>query len=83
MKPQSLMLGVALGLSSSALTAQAAAPQPPAWVAESNQNTQIVLKTFAEFAPEQPRGLDKRTEGEGVPEIEMLRKEPDERGEAQ
>jgi uncharacterized protein (DUF885 family) len=53
MKPQSLMLGVALGLSSSALTAQAAAPQPPAWVAESNQNTQIVLKTFAEFAPEQ------------------------------
>ena len=53
MKPQSLMLGVALGLSGSVLTAQAAAPQPPAWVAESNQNTQIVLKTFAEFAPEQ------------------------------
>ena len=53
MKSKSLMLGVALGLSGTALTAQAAAPQPPAWVAESNQDAQILLKTFADFAPEQ------------------------------
>ncbi len=53
MKPQSLMLGMALGLSSTALTAQAAAPQTPAWVTESNQDAQILLKTLADFAPEQ------------------------------
>jgi uncharacterized protein (DUF885 family) len=53
MKPQSLMLGVALGLSGSALTAQAAAPQTPAWVIESNQDAQILLKTLADFSPEQ------------------------------
>ncbi|HSC47431.1 MAG TPA: DUF885 domain-containing protein [Gammaproteobacteria bacterium] len=52
MNPRLLTLGVALGLSGAALAAPAAAPQPPAWVAESNQDTQILLKTFADFAPE-------------------------------
>ena len=52
MNPKLLTLGVALGLSGPALAAPAAAPQPPAWVAESNQDTQILLKTFADFAPE-------------------------------
>jgi len=52
MKSQSLTLAVALALSGTALAASAAVPQPPAWVAESNQDTQILLKTFADFAPE-------------------------------
>ena len=52
MNSKLLTLGVALGLSGAALAAPAAAPQPPAWVAESNQDTQILLKTFADFAPE-------------------------------
>jgi uncharacterized protein (DUF885 family) len=54
MKSLSITLGVALALSGTALTASAAdAPKaPPAWVAESNQDTQILLKTFADFAPE-------------------------------
>src|ERR1051326_7337412 len=58
MKSLSITLGVALGLSGTAYaatakTAPAAAPKaPPAWVAESNQDTQILLKTFADFAPE-------------------------------
>jgi uncharacterized protein (DUF885 family) len=42
------------------------APAPPAWVAESNQNAQVLLKVFAEFAPEQAGqlgvdGLDEQT----------------------
>jgi uncharacterized protein (DUF885 family) len=66
MNPKLLTLGVALGLSGATLAVQAAAPQPPAWVAESNQDTQVVLKTFAEFAPEQAGrigvdGLDEQT----------------------
>jgi hypothetical protein len=55
MKSLSITLGVALALSGSAFaaTAPAAAPKaPPAWVAESNQDTQTLLKTFADFAPE-------------------------------
>ena len=58
MKSLSITLGVALALSGTAYaatakTAPAAAPKaPPAWVAESNQDTQILLKTFADFAPE-------------------------------
>ncbi|HEV2110114.1 MAG TPA: DUF885 domain-containing protein, partial [Gammaproteobacteria bacterium] len=53
MKSKTLMLAVACAISGVALSATAAAPQTPAWVAESNQDAQIVLKTFAEFAPEQ------------------------------
>jgi uncharacterized protein (DUF885 family) len=53
-------LAVAASVATIGVTAsvQAAAPvqgvaQPPAWVAESNQNAQIILKTLAEFSPEQ------------------------------
>ena len=53
MKSKSLMLAVAFALSGTALGASATAPQTPAWVTESNQDAQIVLKTFADFAPEQ------------------------------
>ena len=54
MKSLSITLGVALALSGTAYAATAPAPKaPPAWVAESNQDTQILLKTFADFAPEQ------------------------------
>ncbi len=59
MKSLSITLGVALALSGTAFAATApavpaAAPKaPPAWVAESNQNAQILLKTMADFAPEQ------------------------------
>ncbi|MGE5624444.1 MAG: DUF885 domain-containing protein [Bacillota bacterium] len=53
MKSKSLTLGLALGLAGAALTVNAAPPQAPAWVAESNQDSQILLKTFADFAPEQ------------------------------
>jgi hypothetical protein len=58
MKSLSITLGVALALSGTALAATAAdapktAPKaPPAWVAESDKNAQILLKTFADFAPE-------------------------------
>jgi uncharacterized protein (DUF885 family) len=52
MKSTTLTLAVALALSGTALAASAAAAQAPAWVAESNQDTQILLKTFADFAPE-------------------------------
>ncbi|HEX7964652.1 MAG TPA: DUF885 domain-containing protein [Gammaproteobacteria bacterium] len=51
MRSKLLTLAVSLalaGLSQAAL----AESQPPAWVAESNQDTQILLKTFADFAPE-------------------------------
>ncbi|MGH8371368.1 MAG: DUF885 family protein, partial [Gammaproteobacteria bacterium] len=42
------------GITASAQTAtpKPASIQAPAWVAESNQNAQIILKTYAEFAPE-------------------------------
>ncbi len=53
MKSKSLMLAVGIALSGTALGASATAPQTPAWVTESNQDAQIVLKTFADFAPEQ------------------------------
>src|SRR5579859_2378557 len=53
MKSKTLTLAVAFAMSGTALAAQTAAPPPPAWVAESNQDTQIILKTFADFAPEQ------------------------------
>ena len=53
MKSRSLMLGVALGLAGTAAAGNAAQSQVPAWVAESNQDAQIVLKTFADLAPEQ------------------------------
>jgi len=60
MKSLSITLGVALALSGTTLAATAAAPQAPAWVAESNQDAQIVLKTFADFSPEgaQQLGVD-------------------------
>ncbi|HET7650257.1 MAG TPA: DUF885 domain-containing protein [Gammaproteobacteria bacterium] len=55
---RSLALAASVATIGIAASVQAAPPvqapaQPPAWVAESNQNAQIVLKTFAEFAPEQ------------------------------
>ncbi|HEV2332562.1 MAG TPA: DUF885 domain-containing protein, partial [Gammaproteobacteria bacterium] len=52
MRSKSLILAVATALSITTVAA-AATPQTPAWVNESNQDAQIVLKTFAEFAPEQ------------------------------
>ena len=52
MKSRSLMLAMGIALSGTALGATATAPQTPAWVGESNQDAQIVLKTLAEFAPE-------------------------------
>jgi len=52
MKSRSLMLGVALGLTGTAAVGSTA-PETPAWVTESNQDAQIVLKTFADLAPEQ------------------------------
>lgn len=52
-KAKSLALTAAVAAIGLAASAQAAAPQPPAWVAESNQNAQIILKTLAEFSPEQ------------------------------
>jgi uncharacterized protein (DUF885 family) len=60
MKSKSLMLGVALGLSGTVAAGNVAAPQAPAWVAESNQDAQIVLKTLAQFSPEsaQQFGVD-------------------------
>ena len=51
MRSKSLMLAVATALS--VTTVAAAATQSPAWVTESNQDSQILLKTFADFAPEQ------------------------------
>ena len=53
MKSHSLTLAVALAMSGTAMAATSAPPQVPAWVTESNQDSQIVLKTFAQFAPEQ------------------------------
>ena len=53
MKSHSLTLAVALAMSGTAMAATSTPPQVPAWVTESNQDSQIVLKTFAEFAPEQ------------------------------
>jgi uncharacterized protein (DUF885 family) len=60
MKSLSITLGVALALSGTTLAATAAAPQTPAWVAESNQDAQIVLKTLAQLSPEsaQQFGVD-------------------------
>src|SRR5579859_4608029 len=52
MKSKSSMLAVAFAMSGVVLSATAA-PRAPAWVTESNQDAQIVLKTFADFAPEQ------------------------------
>ncbi len=57
MKSKSLMLGVAMGLAGTVAAGNAAAPQPPAWVAESNQDAQIVLKTLAQFSPESAQQL--------------------------
>ena len=56
MKSRSLMLGVALGLTGMAAVGSTA-PQAPAWVAESNQDAQIVLKTLAQFSPESAQQL--------------------------
>ncbi|HEV2322082.1 MAG TPA: DUF885 family protein, partial [Gammaproteobacteria bacterium] len=53
MRSKSLMLAVAAALSVTAVAAAATAHQTPAWVTESNQDAQILLKTFADFAPEQ------------------------------
>ncbi len=53
MRSTALTLTVALVTVGVAQAVYAAAPATPAWVAESNQDSQIVLKTFAEFAPEQ------------------------------
>lgn len=53
MKSHSLTLAVALAMSGTAMAATSTPPPVPAWVTESNQDSQIVLKTFAEFAPEQ------------------------------
>ncbi|MFI4920945.1 MAG: DUF885 domain-containing protein [Gammaproteobacteria bacterium] len=53
MKSHSLTLAVALAMSGTAVAATSTPPPVPAWVTESNQDSQIVLKTFAEFAPEQ------------------------------
>ena len=53
MRSTALTLTVALVTAGVAQALNAAQPQTPAWVAESNQDSQIVLKTFAEFAPEQ------------------------------
>ena len=53
MRSKSLMLAVAAALSVTAVAAAATAPRTPAWVTESNQDAQILLKTFADFAPEQ------------------------------
>ena len=66
MKSKALTLAVALVTAGVAQALSAAAPQPPAWVAESNQDAQILLKTFADFAPEQAGqlgvdGLDEET----------------------
>src|SRR5580704_15120653 len=57
MKSKSLMLGVAMGLAGMVAAGNAAAPQPPAWVAESNQDAQIVLKTLAQLSPESAQQL--------------------------
>ncbi|HEY1774000.1 MAG TPA: DUF885 domain-containing protein [Gammaproteobacteria bacterium] len=56
MKSRSLMLGVALGLTGTAAVGSTA-PQTPAWVAESNQDAQIVLKTLAQLSPESAQQL--------------------------
>jgi len=53
MRSKSLMLAVATALSITAVAAAATTPPTPAWVTESNQDAQILLKTFADFAPEQ------------------------------
>ena len=53
MRSTALTLTVALVTVGVAQALNAASPTTPAWVAESNQDSQIVLKTFAEFAPEQ------------------------------
>ncbi len=54
MKSLSITLGVVLALSGTAFAAtDKAALQVPSWVTESNQDAQIVLKTFANLAPEQ------------------------------
>ena len=47
-----LVLAVAL-VTAGVSQALSAAPQVPAWVDESNQDAQILLKTFADLAPEQ------------------------------
>jgi uncharacterized protein (DUF885 family) len=39
------------------VAAGSTAPQTPAWVAESNQDAQIVLKTLAQFSPESAQQL--------------------------
>ena len=60
MKSLSITLGVTLALSGTAYaaTAPASAPKaPPAWVAESNQDAQIVLKTLAQLSPESAQQL--------------------------
>ena len=53
MRSTALTLTVALVTVGVAQAVYAAAPAAPAWVAESNQDSQILLKTFADFAPEQ------------------------------
>ena len=53
MKSTALTLTAALATVGVAQAVYAAAPKAPAWVAESNQDSQILLKTFADFAPEQ------------------------------
>lgn len=49
-----VLLAAILAGAGVATAAQAAtAPKPPAWVAQSNANAQILLKVMAEFGPEQ------------------------------
>ncbi|HEY1992088.1 MAG TPA: DUF885 domain-containing protein [Gammaproteobacteria bacterium] len=52
-KPLVLAVALATAGVSQALYAEQPKPQLPAWVDESNQDAQILLKTFADLAPEQ------------------------------